>query len=118
VGRGLYAIPGSSSSEHGSLAEVEIRTNANYAGVRVTLFGMIESARCQIPIGIGFGDAVTPAVEDADHPVMLLNFEAPNLRAYPRYTVVAEKFEALKNPGIADQGQNRAGATRVPTRAI
>lgn len=85
-----------------SLRAVEIRTNANYAGVRVTLLGIIENARCQIQIDIGFGDAVTPGPEDANYPVMLSEFEAPKLRVYPRYTVVAEKFEALTSLGIAN----------------
>lgn len=78
----------------------EIRKEANYAGVRVTLLGVIDGARCQIDIG--FGDAVTPGPEDVEYPVMLAEFAAPKLRVYPRYTVVAEKFEALSSLGIAN----------------
>lgn len=33
---------------------------------------------------------------------MLAEFTAPKLRIYPRYTVVAEKFEALSSLGIAN----------------
>ncbi|MDZ7825164.1 MAG: nucleotidyl transferase AbiEii/AbiGii toxin family protein [Gammaproteobacteria bacterium] len=33
---------------------------------------------------------------------MLPDFEAPKLRVYPRYTVVAEKLEALASLGIAN----------------
>lgn len=80
----------------------EIRVDANYAGVRVTLLGVIDGARCQIQIDIGFGDAVTPGPEDALYPVMLSEFAAPKLRVYPRYTVVAEKFETLSKLGIAN----------------
>ncbi len=80
----------------------EIRKDANYAGVRVTLLGLIDGARCQIQVDIGFGDAVTPGPEDVEYPVMLSEFEAPKLRVYPRYTVVAEKFEALSSLGIAN----------------
>ena len=80
----------------------EIRKDANYAGVRVTLLGLIDGARCQIQVDIGFGDAVTPGPEDVAYPVMLSEFEAPKLRVYPRYTVVAEKFEALSSLGIAN----------------
>ncbi len=80
----------------------EIRKEASYAGVRVTLLGVIDGARCQIQIDIGFGDAVTPGPEDVEYPVMLPGFEAPKLRVYPRYTVVAEKFEALSSLGIAN----------------
>ncbi|WP_179402627.1 nucleotidyl transferase AbiEii/AbiGii toxin family protein [Burkholderia guangdongensis] len=80
----------------------EIRKEANYAGVRVMLLGMIDGARCQIQIDIGFGDAITPGPEDVEYPVMLPEFAAPKLRVYPRYTVVAEKFEALSSLGIAN----------------
>lgn len=80
----------------------EIRKEANYSGVRVMLLGVIDSARCQIQVDIGFGDAVTPGPENVEYPVMLPEFAAPKLRAYPRYTVVAEKFEALSSLGIAN----------------
>lgn len=80
----------------------QIRKEANYAGVRVTLLGLIDGARCPIPIDIGFGDAVTPGPEDVQYPVMLPEFDAPKLRVYPRYTVVAEKLEALVSLGIAN----------------
>ena len=85
-----------------SVRATEIRKEANYAGVRVTLLGVIDGARCQIPIDIGFGDAVTPGPEDVEYPVMLPEFAAPKLRVYPRYTVVAEKLEALSKLGIAN----------------
>lgn len=80
----------------------EIRKEANYAGVRVMLLGVIDGARCQIQIDIGFGDAVTPDPENVEYPVMLAEFASPKLRAYPRYTVVAEKLEALSSLGIAN----------------
>lgn len=80
----------------------EIRKEANYAGVRVILLGVIDGARCHIQIDIGFGDAVTPGPEEVEYPVMLSEFAAPRLRIYPRYTVVAEKFEALTSLGIAN----------------
>lgn len=81
---------------------VDIRKEANYAGVRVTLLGLIDGARCQVQVDIGFGDAVTPGPEEAEYPVILQGFETPKLRVYPRYTVVAEKFEALSSLGIAN----------------
>lgn len=80
----------------------EIRKEANYAGVRVTLLGLIDGARCPIQVDIGFGDAVTPGPEDVQYPVMLPEFDAPKLRVYPRYTVVAEKLEAMVSLGIAN----------------
>ena len=44
---------------------------------------------------IGFGDAVTPTPEAITYPVLLDDLPAPQLRAYPKYTVVAEKFHAI-----------------------
>jgi len=80
----------------------EIRKEANYAGVRVTLLGLIDGARCPIQLDIGFGDAVTPGPEEVLYPVMLPDFQAPRLHVYPRYTVVAEKLEAIAALGIAN----------------
>lgn len=80
----------------------EIRKDANYAGVRIRLIAVIDGARCAIQVDIGFGDAVTPGPEDVWYPVMLPEFAAPKLRVYPRYTVVAEKLEAIASLGIAN----------------
>lgn len=55
-----------------------------------------------VQVDIGFGDAVTPAPEIARYPVILPEFPTPELRVYPRYTVVAEKFEALVSLGIVN----------------
>lgn len=98
----------------------EIRKEANYAGVRVMLLGVIDGARCQIQIDIGFGDAVTPCPEDVLYPVMLSEFEAPKLRVYPRYTVVAKKFEALSSLGIANSRMKvlaRGSTPPIPRRS-
>ncbi len=81
---------------------MDIRKEANYAGIRVTLVGLLAGARCSVQVDVGFGDAVTPAPESVDYPVMLPELPAPRLRAYPRYTVVAEKLDALVTLGIAN----------------
>ena len=80
----------------------EIRKDANYAVVRVTLLGLIDRAHCQVQIDIGFGDAVTPGQVEGRYPVMLPDFQSPKLHVYPRYTVVAEKLEAIAALGIAN----------------
>lgn len=85
-----------------SVQAIEIRKDANYAGVRITLLGLIDGARCPVQIDIGFGDAVTPGPEDVSYPVMLPEFDAPKIRVYPRCTVVAEKLEALVSLGITN----------------
>ena len=78
----------------------EIRKEANYAGVRVTLLGMLDSARCAVQIDIGFGDAVVPGPDEVHYPVILGEMPGPHLHIYPRYTVVAEKLEALTSLGM------------------
>ena len=83
-----------------SVKAAEIRKEANYAGVRVTLMGILDSARCPVQVDIGFGDAVVPGPEDVHYPIILPGMPEPQLRAYPRYTVVAEKLEALTSLGM------------------
>ena len=78
----------------------EIRKEANYSGLRISLMGHVDGARCPIQVDIGYGDAVTPAPETAEYPVMLSDTPVPILRVYPRYTVIAEKFEALISLGM------------------
>src|SRR5205807_2448491 len=46
-----------------SVKAQEIRKDANYAGIRITLLGLLDGARCPVRADIGFGDAVTPAAE-------------------------------------------------------
>ena len=85
-----------------SLQAEEIRKVSNYSGTRLTLTGMIDGAKCPVQIDIGFGDAVTPAPELAIYPVMFDDMPAPSLSVYPRYTVVAEKLEAIITLGMAN----------------
>lgn len=80
----------------------EIRKEANYSGTRVTFIGLIDGAKCPVQIDIGYGDAVTPAPESAVYPVMFDEMPKPLLRVYPRYTVVAEKLDAIISLGMAN----------------
>lgn len=85
-----------------SIKAEEIRKEANYAGIRVSMITLLGNARTAIQVDIGYGDAVTPAPEMATYPVLLEDFPAPQLRVYPRYTVVAEKVETIATLGIAN----------------
>jgi hypothetical protein len=78
----------------------EIRKEANYAGARVTLMATLEQARIPLQVDIGFGDLVTPAAEQIDYPVLLEDLSPPRLGAYPVYTVVAEKLQAIVSLGM------------------
>jgi hypothetical protein len=80
----------------------EIRKEANYSGIRVTLLATLDGAECPVQADIGFGDAVTPAPEDTDYPVYLDDLPVPNLRVYPKYSAIAEKFEAIVSLGMGN----------------
>jgi len=51
-----------------SVKAAEIRKEANYAGIRVTLLGRLDTARCPVQADIGFGDAVIPGPAEVDYP--------------------------------------------------
>jgi hypothetical protein len=77
-----------------SVRAESIRDEEAYPGTRITLEARLENVRIPVQADIGFGDAITPAPEAIEFPT-LLDFPAPHLRAYPIYTVVAEKLEAV-----------------------
>ena len=77
-----------------------IRDDQEYSGLRITLNGSLHGARVPIQVDVGFGDVVTPNPEPIRFPT-LLEGPAPEMLAYPRYTMVAEKLEALVRLGIA-----------------
>lgn len=86
----------------GSVRAERIRKEAGYGGVRVVLRATLEGARISLQVDIGFGDVVTPAPEAIAYPVLLDDLPAPGLKAYPKATVVAEKFQALCALGMAN----------------
>jgi len=86
-----YSVKGSS-----------IRKEVGYGGVRIDIQATLDGARIALQVDIGFGDAVTPAPQAINYPVLLEDFPAPQLRAYPKYTVVAEKFHAVCLLGMAN----------------
>lgn len=73
----------------------EIRKSSGYGGVRIDILATLDGARIALQVDIGFGDAVTLAPEEIRYPVLLDDLPAPQLRAYPKHTVVAEKFHAI-----------------------
>lgn len=79
----------------------QIREELAYGGLRLRTTATLAGARINVVIDIGFGDAVEPGLEEIDLPV-LLDLPAPHLRAYPRETVIAEKFQAMVLLGRAN----------------
>lgn len=84
-----------------SVTAERIKEDQDYEGVRVHCPVRLENAKIVLQIDIGFGDAVTPRTARITYPAML-EFPAPDLKAYPRQTVVAEKFQAMVALGIAN----------------
>lgn len=85
-----------------TVTAAEIRKEANYAGARVTLLATLEQARIPLQVDIGFGDPVTPDAEQIDYPVLLDDLNPPRLGAYPVYTVIAEKLQAIVSLGMVN----------------
>lgn len=72
-----------------------------YEGVRMQLQARMGSARVPVQVDVGFGDALTPPPKRQPQAV-LLDFPAPRLLTCPWETVIAEKFEALVDLGMAN----------------
>jgi hypothetical protein len=79
----------------------EIREDAFYSGIRVTMEGRLGKASVPLQIDIGFGDDVTPSPAETEYPT-LLPMPAPLLRVYPRETVIAEKFHTMVERGLTN----------------
>lgn len=78
-----------------------IKEDADDEGVRVTMQGKLGTARLDVQIELGFGDASAPGPIEVDFPTILA-MPAPRIRAYPKETVVAEKLEAMVHLGLAN----------------
>lgn len=78
-----------------------ITEDADYEGVRVKFVAYLEQARIPIQLDLGFGDVITPGTVETEIP-SLLGLPKAKLQTYPRESVVAEKFEAMVNLGVAN----------------
>jgi Nucleotidyl transferase AbiEii toxin, Type IV TA system len=81
--------------ETGTMRIAPIREDNVYGGLRLTIPAFVGNARLPVQVDIGFGDAITPAPETVTYPTLLDDLAAPSLRAYPVYTVIAEKLHAM-----------------------
>lgn len=78
-----------------------ILDGSEYQGVRVRFAAQLDGPRIPVQVDVAFGDAVEPAPESEEYPV-LLDLPAPIVRTYARHTVVAEKFQAIVALGMAN----------------
>ena len=84
-----------------TLTAERITEDPDYEGIRVKFVGHLENARIPIQIDLGFGDVITPDPIETEIP-SLLDGPKARLLAYPRESVVAEKFEAMVSLGLAN----------------
>ena len=77
-----------------------IRTGQEQPSQRVKLTSRLATARIPFQVDIGFGDIVVPGPEDVQFPTLLDGIAAPSVRAYPRASSIAEKFEAIVQLGL------------------
>lgn len=84
-----------------SSVQVEaIREEAEYGGMRAKLKCCLGKATITLQVDIGSGDAPGRLEEITLRP--MLDQPAPVVRAYPMETVIAEKFHAMVEKGIAN----------------
>ena len=81
-----------------TVTTTRIAEDADYEGVRATFLGSLGNTRLPMQIDIGFSDIVTPGPQAIVYPA-ILGHPAPELNAYNRETVIAEKFEAMVKLG-------------------
>lgn len=77
----------------------EIREAEVYQGLRVKIPGRLGNIRLNVSVDVGFGDAIVPGPEKAAYPV-LLELPHPEMKMYPKETVVAEKVDAMILLGV------------------
>jgi predicted nucleotidyltransferase component of viral defense system len=82
-----------------SISVVDIREGQAYQGKRLTVRGTLGTAKLNVQVDVGFGDAVAGRIDEIVLPT-LLGFPAPRLRAYPVEVVVAEKLHAMAQHGM------------------
>jgi hypothetical protein len=69
-----------------TMAVQPIREEQEYSGQRVHVEVRLGSARINLQVDVGFGDAITPAAQAVTFPT-LLDMLAPQLRACPPFSV-------------------------------
>jgi predicted nucleotidyltransferase component of viral defense system len=98
---GVPAVADGVEFEPTSVRGIDIRVEDEYQGVRIVMNSTLAGAKIPLQIDIGFGDVVIPNPETVTYPT-LLGFPPPTLRAYSRYSVVAEKFQAMVKLDLAN----------------
>ncbi len=72
-----------------------IAEHRTYNGIRVSLLGFIKNTRTPFSVDFGVGDVVIPPPLKRVLPVLLPEFEQPEVLTYSLESVIAEKFDAI-----------------------
>jgi hypothetical protein len=86
---------------HDSIEITRLKEEQQYKGARIIIPANLTEAVMKIQIDIGFGDAVVPGPETINYP-SLLKYPNPKLRAYSKYTFIAEKAHAMITLGLTN----------------
>jgi len=70
-------------------------------GGKIVLQAKIHTARVDVRVDVGFGNAITPAAKEMEIPTLLADVvPRPVIKAYPIETVVSEKLHAIAQHGL------------------
>jgi predicted nucleotidyltransferase component of viral defense system len=72
-----------------------IAEHRKYNGIRVNLIGVIKNTKTPFSIDFGVGDVIVPAPAKRELPVILPEFEKPEVLTYSFESIIAEKFDAI-----------------------
>lgn len=78
----------------GSITAEPIRDGSEYDGLRVRIRAGLGESTIALQIDVGFGNAIVPGPEETEYRT-ILGDPAPQILAYPRESVVAEKLNAM-----------------------
>ncbi len=81
--------------ESKSISSEIIREQDDNNGIRIFCEANLGQARKRLRFDFGFGDIIIPDIQNIKFPTLLEDSLVPDLRVYPLYTVIAEKFEAI-----------------------
>jgi len=81
-----------------------ITQHGKYKGVRLYIDAPFHTVRQRIQIDVGFGDIVIPLVQKLEYPILLDDMQVPAIQAYSKEAVIAEKFQAMIELSVANNG--------------
>ena len=92
----IIRVPGGAQFLRFEIKNLElIAEHRKYNGIRVSLLGFIKNTRTPFSIDFGVGDVVVPSPLKRVLPVLMPDFEPPEVLTYSLESVIAEKFDAI-----------------------